>query len=235
LQHLYIFEMRNPNCYHLYANSDKLTEQNVYNFITIICLLISNMLLSNYFSMSVIIRDTVSVVLLTAIILPLVSDRVLMLPILSVYAQGNNITGTEGRDILNGTAASENITSLGGVDIISALAGNDNIRGGPENDTIYGNIGEDRIKGGAGNDTITGNEGRDRIWGSSGNDNIDGGPGNDVLYGGTGNDMFTGGPGKDTFRCGDGPNDRIVDYDLTKNETKSADCELITSPNTGGV
>ncbi len=229
--------MRNPNCYyHLYSNSDKLTEQNVYNFITIICLLISNMLLSNYFPMSVIISGTVSIVLLTAIILPLVGDGVLMLPIISVYAQGNNITGTEGRDILNGTAASENITSLGGDDVISALAGNDNIRGGPENDTIYGDIGEDRIKGGAGNDTITGNEGRDRIWGSSGNDNIDGGPGNDVLYGGTGNDMFTGGPGKDIFRCGDGPNDRIVDYDLTKNETKSADCELITSPSTtGGV
>ncbi|MDQ3970248.1 MAG: hypothetical protein M3227_01000, partial [Thermoproteota archaeon] len=82
--------------------------------------------MSNYFPMSVIISGTVSAILLTAIMLPLVGDGVLMLPILSVYAQGNNITGTEGRDILNGTAASENITSLGGVDIISALAGNDN-------------------------------------------------------------------------------------------------------------
>jgi len=78
-------------------------------------------------------------------------------------ASGNNVTGTEFSDILNGGS---------GADIFDGGAGNDSISGGAGNDSLFGGAGSDTINGGDGNDTLIG------------------GLGTNVLSGGLGADVF---------------------------------------------
>ncbi len=85
---------------------------------------------------------------------------------------GNNVTGTQFSDILNGGS---------GADIFDGGAGNDSISGGAGNDSLFGGAGNDTISGGAGNDTISGGDG---------NDSLIGGLGTNVLSGGLGADVF---------------------------------------------
>jgi Ca2+-binding RTX toxin-like protein len=132
-------------------------------------------------------------------------------PLLTVWAL--NITGTQESDTITGTNKSDNIRGYGGEDVISGLEGNDHNLGGMGNDTVHGDRGHDRIRAG---------EGDDLIFGDSGNDKLFGGPDDDTL---------TGGPGKDSFNCGDG-DDTVIDYDLAKNETISANCENISNVTT---
>lgn len=75
----------------------------------------------------------------------------------------DDITGTNGRNILKG---------LGGDDILDGLGGNDD---------LYGGTGDDKLYGGSGDDDLVG---------SSGDDLLVGGLGNDYLVGGTGEDTF---------------------------------------------
>lgn len=100
-----------------------------------------------------------------------------------------DITGTNGRDVLNGTAASDRIFGLGDNDYINGGEGADTLDGGAGNDTIYGLSGADSILGGEGNDSLDGGENGDWILGGAGNDTLIGGGGTDTLDGGDGLDV----------------------------------------------
>ena len=93
----------------------------------------------------------------------------------------NTINGTDGSDILNGTAQQDLINGFGGNDFIYGRGQNDYIDAGDGNDFAYGN---------AGNDTIIGGNGIDNLYGDAGDDVIRGGNGADNLYGGAGADTF---------------------------------------------
>ena len=114
----------------------------------------------------------------------------------SAGGAGEPITGTEGDDTLDGTAASEVISGLGGDDTIDGGEGDDTIEGGAGNDTITGGFGNDTIRGGDDDDVITDAFGANIIYGDGGNDtiNITGFFGSSFtgdphqIFGGTGND-----------------------------------------------
>ena len=81
---------------------------------------------------------------------------------------GGLLSGTDGRDNLDGKKGEHEIRGLGGVDVIFGGDGSDVIYGGPGDDTpLWGGRGEDVIYGGAGGDP-----------------DLSGGPGEDVVYGG---------------------------------------------------
>lgn len=98
------------------------------------------------------------------------------------------IAGTDGPDILSGTAAG---------DVIAGLAGNDRITDGGGNDLLCGDAGNDTLSGGGGNDRLFGAAGRDILKGGGGRDRLDGGSGRDRLAGGGGRDRCKGGSGRD--------------------------------------
>ncbi len=87
--------------------------------------------------------------------------------------EGFTITGTAGRDIIDGrhTVSGQSF----------ATTENDIINAGDGNDIVYGLDGNDKIRGGAGDDIL---------FGDAGDDRITGGAGNDRMYGGTGDDVF---------------------------------------------
>lgn len=82
----------------------------------------------------------------------------------------------------------ENVTGSQGDDV---LIGDDN------DNVLDGSGGADFILGGGGGDTLLGGEGDDNIRGEAGDDVLDGGAGDDLLRGGAGTDSFTGGDGFD--------------------------------------
>jgi predicted extracellular nuclease len=82
------------------------------------------------------------------------------------------ITGSNGDDVLVGTAR---------VDVIMGLGGDDVITGGNEKDVICGGAGTDRVSGDNGDDVVSGGFGDDDVHGGNGNDTLIGGPGTDVL------------------------------------------------------
>jgi Ca2+-binding RTX toxin-like protein len=98
------------------------------------------------------------------------------------------INGTNGNDVLFGTAAADTISGLGG------------------NDLVLGARGDDTIQGGLGNDALSGGPGTDALYGEDGMDVLVGGPGADLLDGGPGNDyIFAAGDAtRDTISCGTG-------------------------------
>ncbi|MEE9416556.1 MAG: matrixin family metalloprotease, partial [Acidimicrobiales bacterium] len=97
----------------------------------------------------------------------------------------------------NGVAVT--IAGTNGNDILVGSAGDDVILGRSGNDTIYGNGGNDIICGSTGSDTIFGGEGDDTIMGDGGDDVLRGGDGNDLVYGGSGDDNIKTGKGDDTI------------------------------------
>jgi Ca2+-binding RTX toxin-like protein len=129
------------------------------------------------------------------------------------------IVGTNGDDVLEGTAGADVIVGLdgndeilasGGADTICAGSGDDEVFGddfqfeGGSVDTIFGENGNDFIVGLAGADTLHGGNGDDFAIGGPGNDAVHGDRGNDFLFGNFGNDALTGGQGDD-FLNGDLP------------------------------
>lgn len=85
------------------------------------------------------------------------------------------LLGTNGPDVLNGTADTDVIQGAGGGDTISGRGGQDFICGGD---------GSDRINGGAGDDIVFAGNHRDRVNGGTGVDLIEGGKGPDIMRGG---------------------------------------------------
>ncbi|WP_134498857.1 calcium-binding protein [Microvirga pakistanensis] len=134
----------------------------------------------------------------------------------------NSIVGTDGDDVLLGTACADEIEARAGNDIIDGRAGddlidggtgddhivggagNDIIHGGNGNDIIFGMAGDDQISGGAGDDRLFGDDGNDTVFGDDGNDQVHGGSGNDALFGGAGSDLINGDAGNDTMEGNDG-------------------------------
>lgn len=121
------------------------------------------------------------------------------------------IKGTEGKDVIVGSARDDEIRGLGGDDIICGEGGKDELRGNAGHDVIDGGDGKDSINGGAGNDAmhgrgaadfLHGDTGNDWIWGKSGNDKIRGAAGDDLLYGESGRDDISGGSDSDFLSGG---------------------------------
>ncbi len=103
------------------------------------------------------------------------------------FGDGTVLTGDEV------TLISEEIRGTSGNDILNGSAIRDRIYGEAGDDTVYGFAGDDLLVGGPGNDTLIGD-----YQGTVSADTLDGGPGNDSLQGGSGNDTYLFGRGYDT-------------------------------------
>jgi len=80
-----------------------------------------------------------------------------------ILEQGFDIDGTEGDDVIQGTAVTDRINALGG---------NDDIYGKAGDDTIDAGSGNDIVEAGDGNDTIVTGEGTDIVFGGAGDDSV---------------------------------------------------------------
>lgn len=140
---------------------------------------------------------------------------------------GAPIVGTNGSEILNGTAGNDLIFARGGSDVVNGKAGDDCIVAGNGSDVVIGGAGHDVILGGDGSDSINGDQGNDMIYGSGGSDDLNGGVDNDQIWGGAGSDSLKGGAGTDTL-IGDGGSDAAngnAGTDTCNAEAESS-CEL---------
>jgi len=90
------------------------------------------------------------------------------------------ITGSNGNDLLTGTAGSDTINSGNGDDTVSGGAGNDSLNGGAGDDTLDGGSCSDQLNGGSGNDTLIYNVSENLVAGTR--------------------DVYTGGAGVDTLQ-----------------------------------
>jgi hypothetical protein len=117
-----------------------------------------------------------------------VDDRANVSYVRATGPRGASGRGTDGNDVIVGTARGDRIDC------------------GSGHDWVDGGGGDDVIRCGSGNDVVTGGGGDDRIHGDSGNDRIDGDSGDDVLFGDTGDDRIAGGPGRDRIEGGSGRN-----------------------------
>jgi Ca2+-binding RTX toxin-like protein len=121
----------------------------------------------------------------------------------NVMADVENLTGSQGPDTIDASAAQN---------IIDGQGGDDTLSGGASADLIFGgnfDSGVDTISGGDGDDTISGGDGADQVNGDNGADSVVGDQGNDTERGGRGNDSFqqvgtTAGDGSDVLIGGDG-------------------------------
>ncbi len=104
--------------------------------------------------------------------------------------------GTDGDDVIVGSAA---------VDYIDGRGGDDLICGGGARDYLYGRDGHDRIFGGDGPDIIVGGEGGDLMVGEDGADSIDAVDSEMTLV----YEVVVGGPGADWIDTRDGITDFV--------------------------
>jgi Ca2+-binding RTX toxin-like protein len=146
---------------------------------------------------------------------------------LAEVANGEDIDGTFGDDVMRGTPLNDDISGKSGDDVIHGDAGADHITGGINYYTIFGGDGNDYISGDGGFDALLGGAGSDDLYGGLGKDDIRGGDGNDYrsdvawhdfLPGNHGNDEMFGGDGKDDMNgddvvYGDSGNDKVSGFD----------------------
>ncbi len=130
-----------------------------------------------------------------------------------ILAQGFDLDGTAGDDIIDGTGVTDRINGFAGNDDITAFEGNDVIDAGDGDDvvdagtgdnTVYGGAGNDDIRTFSGNDIVDGGDGDDSISTESGNDWVEGGAGADTIAAGAGSDQVSGGAGDDVLDGGAG-------------------------------
>ncbi|MBQ4855820.1 calcium-binding protein [Rhodanobacter sp. B2A1Ga4] len=100
---------------------------------------------------------------------------------------------------VDGTAAGEQLLGTNGRDLIHGLGGND---------TIFGFGGDDKFVGGDGDDYLSGGNGS---FSGSGNDILIGGAGVDTLVGEDGNDLLLGGVGNDKYLWQAGSGSDVID------------------------
>ncbi|MFA6232496.1 MAG: putative Ig domain-containing protein [Rhodanobacter sp.] len=100
---------------------------------------------------------------------------------------------------VDGTAAGEQLLGTNGRDLIHGLGGND---------TIFGFGGDDKFVGGDGDDYLSGGNGS---FSGSGNDILIGGAGVDTLVGEDGNDLLLGGAGNDKYIWQAGSGSDVID------------------------
>ena len=121
-----------------------------------------------------------------------------------IEGRGGNddITGTDGVDIIYGDFEGVAEAVGDGNDYIRGLGGDDEIYGGSQGDYIFGGDGDDTIDAGNGYDYVEGGDGDDTIIGGNGEDVIDGGDGDDTINAGNGRDRVFGGDGDDYIQGG---------------------------------
>jgi Ca2+-binding RTX toxin-like protein len=85
----------------------------------------------------------------------------------------------------------ENIIGSGGPDVLQGSTAANVINGGPQADAITGGNGNDELNGQDGVDSIEGGGDQDTLRGDAGPDNLDGGPGADAFDGGSEVDIVT--------------------------------------------
>ena len=121
-----------------------------------------------------------------------------------IEGRGGNddITGTDGVDIIYGDFEGVAEAVGDGNDYIRGLGGDDEIYGGSQGDYIFGGDGDDTIDAGNGYDYVEGGDGDDTIIGGNGEDVIDGGDGDDNINAGNGRDRVFGGDGDDYIEGG---------------------------------
>ena len=124
--------------------------------------------------------------------------------ILTGTADSDTIMGGLGNDSVVGVASADLLLGDGGNDSLFGNAGADSVFGGANEDFLLGNDGADIVNGNQGNDFVFGNQGNDFVFGGQGNDFVFGGQGNDSVFGDLGNDVITGDLGTDTLIGGDG-------------------------------
>lgn len=115
---------------------------------------------------------------------------------------GENLTGTEGMDVLNGSWSNDRLDGAGGDDVLDGMWGNDVLLGGDGNDQLRGQDGDDLLVGGAGDDFLEGGYGGDVLLGGDGIDNLYGGDGDDILDAGAGDAFVDGGMGNNLIMVG---------------------------------
>jgi CSLREA domain-containing protein len=96
-----------------------------------------------------------------------------------LFAPGQKISGSAGKDVIVGTAQKDKIDAKGGKDTVCAGAGNDRVKGGGGKDNLSGQGGKDTLKGGGGRDKLSGGAGKDKLRGGPGKDKLKGGGGKD--------------------------------------------------------
>ena len=144
---------------------------------------------------------------------------------------GDIVRGFEKNDVIQGSVGNDELYGDEGNDKILGSQGSDKIYGGPDTDIIQAGEGADLLVGGNGDDELYGGTGDDVSIGGKGVNFFDCGDGSDIhgddeLYGGAGDDVSIGGKGVNFFDCGDG-NDIIVDFDPSKGDTQSGNCEVV--------
>lgn len=125
----------------------------------------------------------------------------------AAVAIADNVTGTQGNDVLTGTTLDDHIVAKKGDDQVSGLAGNDN------------------ISGNKGNDVVNGDEGDDVLTGNQGADQLNGGTGNDLIKARGDGHKFA-----DTIACGEDPDGLDADSDTVladRNDVVAGDCENV--------
>lgn len=121
------------------------------------------------------------------------------------YLSGiEGIISGSGSDTIRGDSQGNLISGSDGRDTIEGLRGHDTLNGEQDNDFIDGGDGDDRIDGGGGSDSLLGGNGSDIIRGEDGDDGIFGGSETDILEGDNGNDTVYGDAGMDVLLGGEG-------------------------------
>lgn len=98
--------------------------------------------------------------------------------------------------VVTGTASGEQLLGTNGRDLIKGLGGADQLFGFSGDDKLDGGDGDDYLSGGNGSAANTGN---DILIGGAGVDTLVGEDGNDQMFGGLGNDKYVYGGGADTI------------------------------------
>jgi Ca2+-binding RTX toxin-like protein len=119
----------------------------------------------------------------------------LMVVLFASVAVAASLTGTGGRDVIEGTDRAGAISGLGGGDTLHGLGGKDTVRGGYGVDEVSGGFGADEAYGNAGDDYLilidAPDTGTDLLYGDSGRVNMqvwDFPAVKDVVYCGSGRD-----------------------------------------------
>ena len=120
----------------------------------------------------------------------------------------NEISGWDGKDLINGGAGNDVLGGGYGDDILNGDEDNDTLWGGAGDDVLNGDEGNDNLNGGTENDILNGGAGDDILNGDKGDDILNGGVGDDILNGGEGYDILNGGAGNDILKGGDWHKDR---------------------------